>query len=359
LAAFGLNSAGAAEGRDSRKIEASATLVVAALGPWEKENRLAWRGLELAAQEINQSGGIAGKKLKLLHYDDHDDIQEGLKQAQRIADDPSTAMTVIFSRKEVAVPAATVLAYYGIMTMLTRATASLDEIDLPLLFRMCPDDSEQLAFLTDFCVRQGIKRAVVFVSNGERARVYANTFETEARAKGMEIASRINCDMLTGEESFKRELASLQKKHQFDAIFFSGPAALSVTLFKAAAALGIKQPFLGGYRLEAFETASRADPLKISIYLVTPFSAVADESARRFAENYRQAYGEEPDDKAGIGYAALQVYAQAARRVGSGVPDKVAAVLTRKKRWDGPLFIKSYSEGRFQTLDFGREKAEP
>jgi branched-chain amino acid transport system substrate-binding protein len=370
------NAAGPAAGGESRNTEDGGEVVVAAFGELGQANRLAWQGLELAATEINLAGGITGRQLRLVRCDAGDDLRQGIRQAQQLADDPHTAMAILSSRQEVAVPAATVLAYHGILTMLTKVSAPMSDISLPLLFRLCPTDAEALNFLAAFCVHKGIKRVAVFAFNEDAARIYANTFETEAGAKGIEIAARLSCDMLTSENTFSRELANLKKSSQFDAIFYSGPPALSVKLINAAAALGIEHPFLGGAREDVADLASLADPLKTTVYIVSPFAyTTGDVAVKRFIDAYRQAYNEFPDVQAAINYNALHLYAQAARAVGGAIPGKVADILAQKNKWDGPfgeirfngarelvatkLYMKQFTNGRFETLDFDLKNASP
>lgn len=359
-------------GPDSRRVDSGKEVVVAAMGDWEGTNRPGWRGLELAAGEINQSGGIGGKPIRLWRNDVADDPHQGIQQAQVIANNPKTAMTILASRRKVAVPAATVLAYYGVLTMLTRVTAPMDAINLPLLFRMSPTDADEMNYLARFCVHVGIKRAALFVFNSDFARIRANTFEIEAKTKGIELAPRVECDMLTREEEFTRELAALKKNHPFDAIFFCGPPDLAEKLMKAAADLKMEQPFLGGSQWDTPGLARVAASAKISAYLVTQFSPERkDNAAQRFVAAYRQAYGEPPDDQAAIAYSSLRLYAQAANRAGSVNPGRVAFDLTNTERWDGPfgemrfnksgelkataLYINHFEHGVAQTIDFERK----
>lgn len=359
-------------GAGSRRTDSGNTILVAAMGNWEEGSRLAWEGLELAANEINRSGGILGKQLTLWRHNVSDDPRQGVRQAQAIADNPASAMAVLFSRQRVAVPASTVLAYYGVMTMLTQVSAPLNEINLPLLFRMCPTDSDELDFLTTFCVRKKIQRVALFVFNGESARLYANTFETDAKLKGMSVTSRTACDMLTTEATMKRELTNLGKHAPYDAIFYSGPVLPAVRLLRAAADLGIQQPFLGGSRWDTPELAKATSSNSTSVYLATPFAPdVSNQPARRFIDAYRQAYGEDPSAEAAITYNALHIYAEAVRLAGATAPDKVSAALIRKTVWNGPfglvkfnavgelvsshLYIKHFSGGKFQILDPGGE----
>jgi branched-chain amino acid transport system substrate-binding protein len=370
LAAGDFGAVSLAGSSDARKIEDTKELVVAAIGNWEQTNLPAWQGLELAAKEINQSGGILGKPLHLLRKEAPNDLRQAVKQAQDIADNPDTAMAILYSKRNVALPISIVLAYYDVLTLFTGESTPFHEVNLPLLFRLCPSDSDEMNYLTTFCLHKGLKRVAIFTADSDSAKIHANTFETEARAKNMEIVSRTVCDTDMSQAGLGRELTGLVKKRQFDAIFYSGPAPLAVKIIKAAAAQGIDQPFIGGSQWDTPDLASVADPKRTSVFIATPFAPdLPGNAAQHFIEAYRQAYGEYPDAQAAINYNALYLYAQAARLTGSTTPDRIMNTLYNKFQWDGPigpvrlndlgellfsnLYIKHFVQGHFQTMDLG------
>ena len=376
LAAGCLESVTAGVGQDVSKIVAAKELLVAAVGNWEQANLPAWQGLELAAKEINQAGGVLGKPLKLWRNEVPDDLRQAVKQVQNIADNPETAMVILSSRRSVALPMSIVLAYYDILTLLTGESTPFHEVNLPMLYRLCPSDSDEMDYLAMFCLKKGLKRVAIIVSDSGYAKIHANSFETEARAKGMEIVARIECEVQTSGEKLERELAGLVKTRQFDAIFYSGSAALAVKLIKAAAAQGIEQPFLGGSQWDTPALVDVADPQRTSVYLVTPFAPdLPDKAARNFVEAYHQVYGKFPDAQAGFNYNALHLYAQAVRLANTVDPDKVTDAMDNNFHWDGPLgevrlnglgellfstlYIKRFAKGKFQIMDFEYQKQLP
>jgi|GEM_PF-2952908 len=369
LASHGFVAIGAAGGFDAKNPEASKELLVAAIGNWEQTNRSAWQGLELAVGEINQSGGILGKPVKLWRAEVPDDLRQAIKQTQGIVDNPATAMAILFSKRNVALPVSIVLAYHGVLTLFTGELTPFHEVNLPLLFRLCPSDADEMSCLATFCTSKRIRRVAVFAANGDYAKSFANIFETKAKAMGMQIVARTDCDIQMSEEGLRRELAGLTKRRPFDAIFYSGPPPLAAKLLKAAAAEGIEQPFIGDSQWDTPELADAADPQRTSVFFTTPFVPDApDKTARHFIDAYLQAYGEAPDAQAAINYNAIHLYAQAARRTGSADPDKVMATLYNRFQWGGPLgevrlnelgellfpvmYIKHFSKGRFHTVDF-------
>lgn len=372
LAAALLWAAPVAAGPGPRDIMGAKELLVAAIGNWGGGNRLAWQGLALAAEEINRSGGLLGKPVKLWRNEVPGEVRQAIKQARDIADDPATALAVLDSSRDVALPVSTVLAFHGIPTFLTGESAPFTEVNLPHLFRLSPSDTDEMRYLAAFCLRKGLRRITVVVAHGVTSTLYANTFETEARAMGLEVALRLECERDASEGELRQVLGGIKNDHAFDALFYAGPATQALKLLRASAAQGIEKPFIGGSQWDTPELALAADSQRMSVYLATPFAP--DRKAQRFSTAYRQAYGESPDIHAAVNYNALLLYAQAVRLSGSANPDRMLDTLYGAFHWDGPfgpvrinkhgaiifptLYIKHFAKGGVRLITFASPNLE-
>ncbi len=361
-----------AAGPSPRDVMDARELIVAAIGNWEGPNRLAWQGLVLAAEEINRTGGLLGKPVALRRNDVPDDVRQAVKQARDIADDPATALAVLDSSRSLTLPVSTVLAFHGIPTFLTGASTPFTEVNLPHLFRLSPSDTDEMRYLAAFCVRKGLRRITIIVAHGDTSTLDANTFETEARAAGLEVAVRLECERDASEGELRQVLAGVKNDRTFDALFYAGPASQALKLLRAAVAQGIEQPVIGGSRWDTPELTLAADSLRTSVYLATPFAP--DRKAQRFSAAYRQAYGESPDVHAAVNYNALLLYAQAVRRCGSANPDRLLDTLYGAFHWDGPfgpvrinkhgaiifprLYIKRFIKGGVGLITFAAPNLE-
>jgi branched-chain amino acid transport system substrate-binding protein len=361
-----------AAGPGPRDIMDAKEVLVAAIGNWGGHNRLAWQGVALAVEEINRSGGILGKPVRLWRNDVPGEARQAIKQARDIADDPATALAVLDSSRGVALPMSTVLAFHGIPTFLTGESTPFTEVNLPHLFRLSPSDTDEMRYLAAFCIRKGLRRITIIVAHGDTATLAANTFETEARAMGLEVALRLECERDASEGELRQVLAGVNNDHTFDALFYAGPASQALKLLRAAAAQGIEKPFIGGSQWDTPELALATGLQRASVYLATPFAP--DRKAKRFSTAYRQAYGESPDIQAAVNYNALLLYAQAARLSGSANPDRVMGTLYGAFHWDGPfgpvrinkhgaiifprLYIKHFTKGGVGLITFAAPNLE-
>jgi branched-chain amino acid transport system substrate-binding protein len=229
-----------------------------------------------------------------------------------------------------------------------------------------------MRYLAAFCIRKGLRRITIIVAHGDTATLAANTFETEARAMGLEVALRLECERDASEGELRQVLAGVNNDHTFDALFYAGPASQALKLLRAAAAQGIEKPFIGGSQWDTPELALATGLQRASVYLATPFAP--DRKAKRFSTAYRQAYGESPDIQAAVNYNALLLYAQAARLSGSANPDRVMGTLYGAFHWDGPfgpvrinkhgaiifprLYIKHFTKGGVGLITFAAPNLE-
>lgn len=361
-----------AAGPGPRDVMDAKELLVAAIGHWEGTNRLAWQGLALAAEEINRSGGLLGKPVKLWRNEAPGEVRQALKQARDIANDPATALAVLDSSRGLALPVSTVLAFHGIPTFLTGEAMPFTEGNLPPLFRLRPSDTDEMRYLAAFCIRKGLRRITIIVAHSDAAVLDANTFETEARAVGLEVALRLECERDASEGELRQLLAGVKSDRAFDALFYAGPASQALKLLRAAGAQGIEKPFIGGSQWDTPELALAADAQRTAVYLATPFAP--NREAQRFSAAYRQAYGESPDVHAAVSYNALLLYAQAVRLIGSANPDRVMGALYDAFHWNGPfgpvrinkhgaiifprLYIKHFTKGSVGLISFAAPNLE-
>src|SRR5205809_1696457 len=96
-----------AEERHARAALGRGDIVVAAVWPWELRKELRYgQGLDLAAEEVNAAGGVNGRHVRLVRFDDHGTVDEGRLVAQRVASDPDIVAVIGHLQSYVTVPAA-------------------------------------------------------------------------------------------------------------------------------------------------------------------------------------------------------------------------------------------------------------
>lgn len=118
--------------------------------------------VQLAVDEINEKGGIAGRKIDLKVYDGKTDPQLSATFATRFAEDD---MGLVLIGGNPAVPTGAVIPVINEYELpyftLSAATDSFTEPSTPYHFRVGPKNSQDAAAIAEVIARQGFKTAAV------------------------------------------------------------------------------------------------------------------------------------------------------------------------------------------------------
>lgn len=271
-------------------------------------------GIELAARDLNESGGIKGRPVELLVRDD--------------GDDPRTALAV---DKELA--AQGVLALVGHMTSKTGIetipwceTAELVLVSPTIsssgwsgkddyFFRVIGSNELQGEVLARDALARGLRSGLIFYETGNEAftlpvaRAFARVF---GEGGGRLVSLRPFTAAPTLDHA---RLAAEARASGADLVLFSA-SAFDLALF--CQALAKSGPMLAVY---GPMWASTADLFVQGGHSVegARFAAMIDAGSRapaylKFRSDYRETYGEEPGFGAVLGYDAMTMLGLAARR---------------------------------------------
>ena len=316
-------------------------IVVAAPWPWEArgDELLYGQGLDLAVQEVNETGGIVGRKIRLIRPDDRQSVNEGRLVAQRLAEDPQVMAVIGHLQSYVTVPAAAIYDLAGLTLVSPASTsAELTSRNYARVFRATLTDRAIGRQMADYAIEQDYRRAAVYYVRNDYGRALANAFEERYQQDNVdvEIVARHSYD--ANQELSPRSLEPVLKSWANlvpDAIFLAGEVPLAGRIIAAIRAAGIDAPVLGpdamstpaliaegGEAVEGTVVASFFHPDK-------PRKEVS-----QFVERFRARYDVGPDVTSALAYDALLLLAQAMRAARTPAPAEVSQAL-RRTEWQG------------------------
>lgn len=308
--------------------EETDSLIIAAAWPWSgRYYGKYWEGMKMARDEVNERGGLLGRKLVIVREDDMESVNEGRRIAQRLADDPAVAAVIGHLNSHVSIPAAAIYDASGLL-MLTPGSTSpeLTENGHVMVFRSVNSDRDIARQLTEFSVRRGYERIVICYVRNAYGFGLANAFEHYAQQLGLTIADRQFYDPSASSNSLGyQRLVDQWKDIEFDAIFLAGMAPQAGFLVKQVRAAGIDQPILGGEALdtpELIEVAGAAAEGMIVAAVFHPDDPRAE--VQGFNRRFRELHGQAPDSWAARGYEAVRLLTETMAAAGSLAPKKVA-----------------------------------
>jgi len=308
------------------------------------------KGTELAIEEINATGGVLGKKLKLITEDNQSQAGQPATIVRKlISQDKVVAVLgeVASSRSLEAAP----ICQQNKIPMITPASTNPKVTEVgDYIFRICFIDPFQGTVMSKFARSKGWKKIAVLTDVKQDYSVgLAEFFSKDFTANGGEIVR--DQKYSTGDKDFKPQLTSI-KAAKPEAIFIPGYYAEVALIARQARLLGIKVPLLGGDGWVGDSLLKVAgNSLDGSFFSCHFFADEQSPKTREFVAKFKAKYGEIPDDMAALGYDSAMILAEAIKRAGSTAPEKLRDAIAATKDHDGIT-------GKI-TLDSARNASKP
>jgi len=267
--------------------------------------------------QINANGGINGKQIKVLEYDDKADGNESVNAFNLAMESNITAVlgsvltgatiALADATYEVNVPQITASATAAGVTVLDPEDPE-SEIR-GNVFRSCFIDPFQGEKMADYAVNKvGAKTAAVFFETGsDYSEGLKDAFLAKAEQLGLQIVAEEA--FATGDKDFKAQMTNIAAKNP-DVVFapiYYGEAGLAIT---AARQAGCQAQFLGGDGFGSVKDYASAEDLEGSVYCSG--YAPGTESVAQFEADYEATYGEKvPNMFAPLAYDAAMLMCKA------------------------------------------------
>ena len=291
-------------------------------------------GFNLAIKEINDAGGINGKKIKVVEADNKSEASEAVNAATKLISDdkvkvlvgPAVTANVIAETQVATDNKVPIIAPCATSPDVTVENGSVK----PFVFRSCFIDPQQGSVMANFAAEKlKAKTAVIYVDNSSDyskslGKVFKEKFEAAGGKVVMEEA------FLAKDQDFKAALTKL-KTANADVVFVPAYYEEVGKIVKQARELGFTQPFLGtdGWDDPKVADIAGADALN-NTYFSTHYSD-KDEEVKGFVDAFTKEYGHAPNVFAALGYDAGKMLADAIKRAGSDDPEKIQKALEETK----------------------------
>ena len=271
-------------------------------------------GVELAAKEINASGGINGVLIELMGLEWKDSgrfvAKDILRWARQFAGTKDLLAVIGHSDSSSTLSAAAVYNQHKVPQIVTIATNPAITNIGDWTYRLCLSDAAQGPALAEYAVKDwGKKRIAVFYVNDDYGRGLAQLFEKRVRELGGEIVSSImHRNMLESEDEalIRSALADMKKKGAHDLIVLFQRLAAADWTVAAIRETGIHSDLLGGDTLGPIGWLKNHPELKEGLRISQFFLPdPQDQRAMQFVHNFRQFAGQEPEYGVVFAYEAV------------------------------------------------------
>lgn len=306
-------------------------------GPLQLANGRSMRlAAEMAADQINQRGGIRGRPIALVFEDDGADKQQAIQVATRLRDSTGVVAVVGHVNSSATLAAADIYNQPGNgLPQISPASSSPLVTDAgPWTFRVCPSDLLHGPAVAEWTYgKLGRRRALVLYSNDSYGQGVTETFSDAFQRAGGTVLSR-DPYLKAAVQAPGSVDAYLTRalRRGMDALMIAGQADAGMEIVRRARRLGYQGPVLGADGMTGVKDAGiDAEGIYVSSAFLPDRN---DPAAQRFVEAYTARYHEQPDHRGAMTYDAVHLIAQAIEakgasrsavrdyleRVGRGIP---------------------------------------
>ncbi len=329
--------------------------VAAPLSGWQAEGgQTVVGGVRLMAEQLNRSGGLLGRRVRVVELDDEADSEVAARIASEVAAavgrEPVLGVIGHYNSDQTA---AAMEVYKDLPIVVITPTAtdvSLTAKGYRNFFRVNATDAAQAPAAADFLVHElGAKRIAVVYANNGYGRGLRQEMRTALKALGLEPAAEIEIEEAapTQKEAVDR-LVALNP----DAVFLAGYETEGYVLLPELREAGSKVPFMASDGCFLYEFIDGSGPAAEGAYVsgVTPDSAaVVDE---KWWKEYQEIEARNPGTYSVAGYTAMSVLAEGAKRARSLEGPRVADAIRSLSFTSllGPISYDEKGDLRQQTI---------
>ena len=292
-------------------------------------------GIDLAVEEINGSGGILGKKIRVIVEDDQGKPEEAQTVVSRlISKDRVVAVLgeVSSSRSLAAAP----LCQSNQIPMISPAstTPKLTPVG-DYIFRVCFIDTFQGPVMARFASNNLKLKKVAILRDirNEYSVGLADFFVDSFQKSGGEIVADESYS--EGDTDFSAQLTVIRGKEP-EAIFVPGYYTEVGLIARQTRKLGITVPLLGGDGWDSGKLWQIGGDALNGCYFATHYS-VHDPNPliQNFISKYKTKYGEQPDTNAVLAYDAAKMLFASMKRAGTSSSPQLRDEIARTKDFAG------------------------
>ena len=339
-------------------------------GPAAVDGTSAKNAVEIGLKEVNDAGGIRGKKVELIIYDDRMKAEEAVAIANKLIEKdkvigvvsgsysaPTRVTAPIFQKA--GMPMVAGYAVHPDVTWDPKAKKPND-----FIFRNGFLGEIEGAAAAEFAVKnlKAKKVSLIFMDN-DFGRAISAGFAAHAEKLGASILTK-QMYKFPGEKDFRPFLTRI-KEGDPDLIFAAGYYNEAAAIVRQSKELGIKSAIMGEEGFDSPKFLEIAGPAAEGVIIATNLDRDDPRPlVQNFLQSYRQAYGHDADMVGASSYDAFKILVAAVEKAGTD-PKAIQQALLDTKDYNGltgkitrfvqgevikPVQVQVVKEGKFRRL---------
>jgi branched-chain amino acid transport system substrate-binding protein len=292
----------------------------------------AYNAAALAVEKVNAAGGVNGRQIKLISYDDQGSPEEAVKIAMKMIDVDKVDAVVQSVISSCILAAGKYLNDAGVITFGTGGSPTWMAEDWPYVFRACLNTDYVMPNLVEMMQEMNLNSAAIFQGQDDAGKAAGDSFAAECKAAGITVTTVES--YVEGDTDFSGQVAKM---------IDSGAESMFIALLGSTQPIIVKQLRQFGYegviinkeifQLDGVQIAGAASDYTVFAYPYLCYDSVDDcdiPIMKEFLTLYANAYGATPTtDCAYRAWDSVMVLAEGAAIAGSNDSDALRdAIMT-------------------------------
>jgi branched-chain amino acid transport system substrate-binding protein len=293
------------------------------------------KGIELALEELNASGGLLGKKVRIIVEDDQGKPEEAANAVQKLVNQDRVVAVLGEVASSNSLAAAPICQAAKIPMVSPSSTNPKVTETGDYIFRACFIDPFQGTVMSKFArnTLKAKKVAILTDAKSDYSIGLAQFFKKDFLANGGQIVAEKAYS--AGDSDFSAQLTAIRAASP-EAIFVPGYYTEAALIAKQARGLNIPVPLLGGDGWDSSALFQIGGAALDNTYFSNHYSVDdPSPSIQKFVAAFKARHGDAPDGLAAVGYDAAKVLFDAIRRAGSTEGLKIRDALATTKDFAG------------------------
>jgi branched-chain amino acid transport system substrate-binding protein len=316
-------------------------------GPTFNYGQSAMNGVLMAADEINQAGGINGHNIDVVIADEKGSPEAAALAVGKLINDDKVVAVIGAGASGNSLAAAPKAQSAHVPLISPSSTNPAVTQTGDYIFRACFIDAFQGEVMAKFAANtlQAKKAAILLDINSPYSRGLTEFFEVSfAKLDGRIVAKQFYSQ---GDADYRGQLSAI-KTAEPDVIYIPGYYGDVALIARQARQMGLTVPMLGADGWDAPELWELGGDSLNGCYISNHYSVDdPSENIQKFARDYKHRYGNlTPDAHAALAYDALRFLAEAIQSAGTTEGKKLRDALAETKNFVGVTGIISMDRER-------------